>query len=455
MFTTISLNSIERKIFLVISDLLIIFSSLFFILLKAFDVNQQKEYTSFLLAWGILFYIILAYVLDIFNLEKASKTRKILPLSFFVGLLFSQVILLVVIFFINPVLEGIYLALFLVLTPSILGFWRIICSRFFISSPFQKKVIYIHDKANEKNKSERIQLVEGAHKVNGYSVKLALNTYVNEEVFERKTFRRAAKKIDLIILDVTRSDLISKNAQEFISISLGYGIEIQTFFSFYENTYEALLIDLDNSSFYEIVNLKNNTKSFSHKMFSFCVDLFSSLFFGILLLVTIPFVYLINLLANKGPLFYSQKRVGKEGNYFTILKYRSMIVDAESNDIKMAKKNDSRITPFGKVLRKFRIDELPQIISIVRQDMSFIGPRPERRVFVDQLNNITPYYNIRHMIKPGITGWAQVKFKYGENLKDSIKKLEYDLYYIKKSSITLDIRILFKTVTTILFSRGV
>ena len=132
-----------------------------------------------------------------------------------------------------------------------------------------------------------------------------------------------------------------------------------------------------------------------------------------------------------------------------------MIVDAESNDIKMAKKNDSRITPFGKVLRKFRIDELPQIISIVKQDMSFIGPRPERRVFVDQLNNITPYYNIRHMIKPGITGWAQVKFKYGENLKDSIKKLEYDLYYIKKSSITLDIRILFKTVTTILFSRGV
>lgn len=132
-----------------------------------------------------------------------------------------------------------------------------------------------------------------------------------------------------------------------------------------------------------------------------------------------------------------------------------MVTDAEKSGAAMATKNDARITPFGRILRLFRIDELPQILSVIRGDMQFIGPRPERKVFVDQLNEITPFYNVRHLIKPGITGWAQVKYKYGENLEDSIKKLEYDFYYIKNKSITLDLRIIFKTVTTVLFSRGI
>ncbi|MCL4153581.1 UNVERIFIED_CONTAM: hypothetical protein GTU68_034644 [Idotea baltica] len=132
-----------------------------------------------------------------------------------------------------------------------------------------------------------------------------------------------------------------------------------------------------------------------------------------------------------------------------------MVVDAEKSGAKMAKKNDARITPFGKILRMFRVDELPQIMSVINGDMLFIGPRPERKVFVRKLNEITPYYNIRHLVKPGVTGWAQVKYRYGENLEDSIQKLEYDLYYIKNRTITLDLRIIFKTFTTILFSRGI
>jgi lipopolysaccharide/colanic/teichoic acid biosynthesis glycosyltransferase len=132
-----------------------------------------------------------------------------------------------------------------------------------------------------------------------------------------------------------------------------------------------------------------------------------------------------------------------------------MVTDAEKHGAKMATKNDPRITPFGRILRKFRIDELPQVISIANGDMSFIGPRPERPSFVHKLNQISPFYNSRHLVKPGITGWAQVNYKYGENLEDSIRKLEYDLYYIKNQSITLDFKIVLKTVSTILFSRGV
>ena len=154
-------------------------------------------------------------------------------------------------------------------------------------------------------------------------------------------------------------------------------------------------------------------------------------------------------------MFYTQKRIGLHGNEFKIYKFRSMVVNAEKEGAKMAVKNDTRITPFGRILRIFRIDELPQIISVIKGDMQFIGPRPERKVFVNQLNSLVPFYETRHLIKPGITGWAQVKYKYGENLEDSIKKLEYDLYYIKNRSITLDLRIVFKTVTTVLFSRGV
>jgi lipopolysaccharide/colanic/teichoic acid biosynthesis glycosyltransferase len=143
------------------------------------------------------------------------------------------------------------------------------------------------------------------------------------------------------------------------------------------------------------------------------------------------------------------------GKEFKIYKYRSMVIDAEESGAVMASKNDHRITPFGKILRVFRVDEIPQILSVIKGDMQFIGPRPERKVFVNQLNEMLPFYNVRHIIKPGITGWAQVKYKYGENLEDSLRKLEYDLYYIKNKSITLDLRIIMKTITTVLFSRGV
>ena len=131
---------------------------------------------------------------------------------------------------------------------------------------------------------------------------------------------------------------------------------------------------------------------------------------GLAFLLSIPFVFLLNLFLNPGPLFYTQLRVGKHGKEYKVFKFRSMVVDAEKKGAKMATKNDARVTKFGKVLRKFRVDELPQVWSIIRGDMSFIGPRPERKVFVDKLNEVTPIYNVRHMVKPGISGRGQVKY---------------------------------------------
>lgn len=233
------------------------------------------------------------------------------------------------------------------------------------------------------------------------------------------------------------------------------GKDIVTYTSFYESIYEALPIDSHNDSIYEILQLKNNKIRYVQSITSFCFNLILTVVTGIVFALVVPFVFIMNLFFNKGPLFYAQPRVGKYGKEYKVYKFRSMVINAESKGAQMATKNDTRITKFGKILRKFRIDELPQFLSVLQGNMVFIGPRPERKVFVDKLNEVTPFYNVRHLVKPGITGWAQVKYKYGENMEDSIRKLEYDLYYIKNKSVVLDFRIVFKTITTILFSRGV
>ncbi len=147
-------------------------------------------------------------------------------------------------------------------------------------------------------------------------------------------------------------------------------------------------------------------------------------------------------------------RIGENSKPFRILKFRTMKINAESNGIKWAQKNDLRITKFGNFLRRSRIDEIPQFYNVLKGDMSIIGPRPERPFFVNELSRIIPFYETRHIIKPGLTGWAQVNTRYGSSIDDSLTKLQYDLYYIKHRSVFLDFSISVKTLSTILYYRG-
>ncbi|GAA6204844.1 TIGR03013 family XrtA/PEP-CTERM system glycosyltransferase [Thalassotalea sp. SU-HH00458] len=156
----------------------------------------------------------------------------------------------------------------------------------------------------------------------------------------------------------------------------------------------------------------------------------------------------------KAPIFYLQERVGLDGQAFNIYKFRSMRIDAEKNGAQMATENDDRTTKIGKFIRKYRVDELPQIYNVMRGDMGFVGPRPERPEFVQQLIKTIPYYNERHNVKPGLTGWAQLKYPYGSTEEDSLEKLKYDLYYIKHRSFMLDLLILIRTVEIVLFGKG-
>jgi lipopolysaccharide/colanic/teichoic acid biosynthesis glycosyltransferase len=174
--------------------------------------------------------------------------------------------------------------------------------------------------------------------------------------------------------------------------------------------------------------------------------------------VTLPLQLLTALLiklGSPGPLFYSQERVGRYGKIFTLFKFRSMRVDAEvDGNATWAAERDPRVTRVGAVIRKLRIDELPQLINVLRGEMSFVGPRPERPVFVEQLTQVIPYYAERHWVRPGITGWAQVNYPYGASISDARRKLSFDLYYLKNTSIFLDFLILLQTVPIVLSRSG-
>jgi sugar transferase (PEP-CTERM system associated) len=176
------------------------------------------------------------------------------------------------------------------------------------------------------------------------------------------------------------------------------------------------------------------------------------------LAVSMPIMILVALVVrfeSKGPIIFRQTRVGRMGKCFEVLKFRSMNVDAEkSNGAQWASENDPRATRIGRFLRKYRLDELPQFVNVIRGEMSFVGPRPERPCFVEELRKTIPYYDERHSVRPGVTGWAQVQFRYGATIEDAYRKLEYDLFYLQHMSLTFDLAIILQTIRIVLGARG-
>jgi len=231
------------------------------------------------------------------------------------------------------------------------------------------------------------------------------------------------------------------------------GIPVMDLATFYEQTTGEVPIDSLKSSYlvYGRGFAQDRTRMAIKRLF----DIVSSL---TLLLVASPVMLLTALavkLESHGPVIYRQERVGLGGKVFMCLKFRSMRTDAEKDGVAVwAKKNDSRVTRVGTFIRKTRIDELPQLISVLKGEMSMVGPRPERPSFVAELKEKIPYYDVRHSVKPGVTGWAQVRYSYGASLEDALHKHQYDLYYVKNNSLFLDLLILFETVSVVLFREG-
>ena len=232
------------------------------------------------------------------------------------------------------------------------------------------------------------------------------------------------------------------------------GLQYYNYLEFYETYENKLPIShlspkwfLENTGF-EIYHNNFNLKA------KRLLDLLFAMLIGIFAAPVIILAAIIVKLESKGPIFFIQERIGEGNKKFNIVKFRSMTIDAEKDGPQWASKNDNRVTKFGKIMRATRIDELPQLWNVLRGEMSFVGPRPEREFFIQQLEKEIPYYNLRHTVKPGLTGWAQVMYPYGASVEDAYRKLQYDLYYIKHHSIPFDVKVLLKTVTIVIFGKG-
>jgi len=240
--------------------------------------------------------------------------------------------------------------------------------------------------------------------------------------------------------------------QELLRLSLSGDVSIEESASFYERLTGRVLLDMIRPSWLIFssrgrrARINDLARTIMHRTVALLGGIFS-------LPIAVVTAILIKI-DSRGPVLYKQERVGKNGRVFTLMKFRSMRTDAEKDGPVWARSADERMTRVGRIIRKIRVDEIPQFWNILRGDMNFVGPRPERAHFIAQLAQEIEYYESRHLIAPGLTGWAQIKYPYGASVEDARQKLQYDLYYIKNQSITLDATIMFETIKTILLGRG-
>jgi sugar transferase (PEP-CTERM system associated) len=240
--------------------------------------------------------------------------------------------------------------------------------------------------------------------------------------------------------------------QQLLRLSLSGDVSIEESASFYERLTGRVLLDMIRPSW--LIFSSRGRRARFNELACITIHRLVALVGAILSLPIAVLTAILIKIDSRGPILYKQERVGKNGRPFTLMKFRSMRTDAEKNGPAWASSGDDRTTRVGRVIRKVRVDEMPQFWNILRGDMNFVGPRPERPHFVSQLAQEIPYYEQRHLIAPGLTGWAQIKYPYGASIEDAKQKLQYDLYYIKNQSLALDATILFETTKTILFGRG-
>jgi exopolysaccharide biosynthesis polyprenyl glycosylphosphotransferase len=409
----------------------------------------------------LAFYItVFGTVFEIYDLQKSSKldiTFRNIVLTVSTTALFYLLTPVLTPFLPEQRLEIIYFY-FCIMIMIFLWRWFYIT---FISTPrFYKKVLLVGEISNIENIIKPLNQVDPNYKIVGF-----INSETEAESpikfkglkeFKAQNLLQVIReeKISEILVASFNSETITSEIYHDLILLLDKGFSIREYTQVFEEITYRVPIQFVGKDFYKYFPFSRSNQNtlylFFHRSFDIVFSILG-LFFGCCLL---PFVLFGNFIANKGPLFYFQERVGQNGKLFQIVKLRSMVINAETGVAKWAQINDTRITKFGMFLRRSRIDEIPQFFNILRGDMSIIGPRPERPFFVNELSRVIPFYETRHTVKPGLTGWAQVNTRYGASVNDSLTKLQYDLYYIKHRGIFLDINIVVKTLSTILYYRG-
>ena len=262
-------------------------------------------------------------------------------------------------------------------------------------------------------------------------------------------------QVDLVVVAITHTPQIHPDLFQALLDCREQGIRLERMTSVYERVTGRVAVEHTGRDLGVVLPMTDSATRQMFLVFKRGLDLLSAVVGMAALMVVSPFAAVANALGSPGPLFFWQTRVGRGGRPFRLVKFRTMVPDAEKESGAVwACANDSRVTPAGRFLRKTRLDELPQVWNVLRGEMSLVGPRPERPEFVAELVRQVPYYQARHAVRPGITGWAQVRYRYGDSVQDALTKLEYDLYYIKHQGFYLEASILVKTAAVMLGFRG-
>lgn len=458
---SIHFNISERKVLLRLFDILSILLILYFVgntfAFDYFIINKENWKWVLVL---ILYVIIFGSIFEMYDLQKSSKIDKISTSIVFTAS--ATVFFYLLTPYFTPVLPDNRLQIvyfyFAILFALVL--WRLCYITFIVSPRFYKKALIVGEVSTVEAIIEAFNAADPNYKVIGFvNCEKDASEHVKFKGIKEYTPKQIKQivreeRISEIVVSSFNSDSITYEIYYTLISLLEEGIPIREYTHVYEDLTQRIPIQYVGKDFYKYFPFSRSNQNklylFFHRLFDVLVSLV-----GLLIgMAFLPLVFTGNLLANRGPLFYTQERIGKNGKAFKIIKFRTMVKNAEKDGIAWAKKNDVRITPFGKFLRHSRLDEIPQFINILKGEMSLIGPRPERPYFVKELSKMLPFYETRHVVKPGLTGWAQVKTRYGSSVDDSLLKLQYDLFYIKHRGFLIDINILIKTFSTVIFFRG-
>ncbi|MFB9052836.1 sugar transferase [Formosa undariae] len=455
----ISFNISERKILLRVVDI-------GFVLAVLFALSTYFHFDYFTISnenWSwvvvlVLYISLFGTVFEIYDLQKSSTFQSTLPNVFMTAMVVVAFYLLTPLF--TPFLPDKRIQIFFFFLGILGGLlvWRAIYITLISSPRFYKNVLLIGEPTHIDEIVSSFRDVDPNYKIVGFINCEPDNTVLPKLV---KAYKAADLKniieennVTEVIVATYNSELITTDLYQDLMDLLHQGFAIKEYAQAFEEMTYRIPVHYLGKDFYRYFPFNRNNQNKLYLFQRWILDMvfaFIGCFTGVLVL---PFVLLGNLIGNRGPLFYSQQRVGEHGKLFSIIKFRTMVVDAEKHGAVWASKNDARVTTFGRFLRRSRLDEIPQCLNILKGDMSLIGPRPERPKFVKELAAVIPFYEARHMIKPGITGWAQVKVRYGDSVEDSLMKLQYDLFYIKRRSFFLDLNVIVKTISTVIFFRG-
>lgn len=451
----------ERKVLLRIFDVVFVLLALYFtgdvLNLEYLKASTRDFYYVMVL---VLYLNGIGTVFEMYSLQVASNQFQVLKSTILTTSITVLFYLLTPIFSAELPSNRIQIVLFYFTILFALILWRTFYVKFLASNRFVQNVVLVCDREQVEELVTELENSDPHYRIIAYVNSDSVNDNLHEYHFVKNIhlddlvqFVKEKNLFEIVIASQKTEDITVELYQKLLHL-LESGTTIREYTQVYENKTQRIPVHYMTRDFYKFFpfNRTNSNQLYllNLKIMETLISIVG-LFFGIIL---IPFILLGNAIGNRGKLFYTQERVGKNGKIFQILKFRTMVNDAEREGAVFSTPNDSRVTPFGKFMRKTRIDEIPQFINILKGEMAVIGPRPERPFFVKEIAEIMPFYETRHVIKPGLTGWAQVNYSYGESMDDSLIKLQYDLYYIKHRSVFLDLNITIKTISTVLFYRG-